>query len=223
MNKRTIKSLLVASALSLATTLPVQAKETSKEKTQEELLKGLKTVSEWCEDVGNSITEKVLDKTQNLKPISYDSLWIITDMPGEDPNEKRHYYIVHKDIYLPNTFFFDAKGNKTEPYDKEATRKYEQISYGSISEVGTSFTIRNDYDLKSNTFTTNFIDFDSTYFYDSSTTAEFDRFTNIFDILPPELQQPTYSSYDILKIAEFLNDYSFEIPTSQYTLSLLPE
>ena len=221
MNKRTIKSLLFASVFSLATTLPVEAKETSK--TQEELLKGLKAVSEWCEDVGNSITEKVLDKTQNLKPISYESLWIITDMPSEDPNEKRHYYLVHKNIHLSDTSFFDVKGNKTASYDKEATRKYEQISYGSISENGTSFTIRNDYDLKSKTFTTNFIDFDSTYFYEPSTTAEFGRFTNIFDILPPELQQPYYSSYDILKIAEFLNDYSYEIPTSHYTLSLLPE
>ena len=94
--------VVLASALVVT---PVHASNTSSDKTSEETLENKlftwgKKLVDWSSKVDQKINDKVVepasDKLSEQEVIKHDSLWLITDMPGVDPNTERHYYFVNK-------------------------------------------------------------------------------------------------------------------------------
>ena len=224
MNKRTAKAILAALSLSiLSPTIEVQANETTNtdiqtEDTQEKLKELGKRALQFFVETGEKADQKkeqvedYMDKTIELNIYKHESLWLITDLPNTNPNEKRHYYFVDKNSpTLKWTTYYDAFGNKVKQNDPTAVRKYEQIRYFAIGDSENRFMIRNDYNLLNNTWTTNYIDFDTEYLWEEETILEFGRFGNMDDIIPKDMQKEKYSNQDLQKILEVINDCEYEM------------
>lgn len=233
MKKRTTQTILFALGLSvLSPTIKAQASETPNieqetEDPQEELKEkakkwGLKAL-EFFVETGEKADQKMeqaedyVDETIELNIYKHESLWLITDMPNTAPNEERHYYFVDKNsIPLKWTTYYDALGNKVKKSDPKAVRKYEQIRYFAIGDSENRFMIRNDYNLLNNTWTTNYVDFDTEYVWEEETELEFGRFINLDDIIPEDMQKEKYSKQDLQEILEILNNCEYELTSDSF-------
>ena len=221
MNKNILKALLFSLCLSSITPIEVSAEEKNYfEFTNEDLKKiadalGNSKIVRFSEKVNEMIQEKAMEPIiEKIKDINYfkpDSLWLVTDIPNENPNEKRNYYFVYNKIcFYKTTTFFDKENNEVDKNNKNAVRKREKALYLSASNPEKTFVMETNYDLVNRTFTTNFVDFNEDYVWEEENQVQYGRFVDILPYIPEELQQDKYDATLLQEIEYILNDCDYK-------------
>lgn len=223
MNKKKIMSALMF-ALCIVAVNPSEVKAKDENYSKEDLKSLTKGLLKWTVNTADDINNKINSKIDEISLYKEESLWLITDIPNVDPSEERHYYFVDTSTKsIVKTFFYDKNGKKVEKNSSKAVRKLETQTYmyATVSHgVEEEFVIQVDYDLIHNTFTTNFVDFDEDYTWDSDLTLEYGRFENVSEIIPEDMRLPKYSDADLENILEVINDCDYELFPSNLKLEL---
>lgn len=208
--------------IGVATTSPtlVNAQEPASteqtDETKEELKEFGKKTLDWFIKANEFVEDKIEKGENAIINYKQESLWLITDTPNIDPNEERNFYFVYNKGNIPYTTFYDAYGNKVEKNSPVAVRKYSQERYAGVAGSDKIFMIRSYYDLKNNTFTTNYVDFDTDYLWEENEPLEFGRFANINDIIPEDMQKEKYTIEDLQEIIAVINDCNYDLsPTTR--------
>lgn len=201
MKKNRLNALLLVLCMCTIYSNQVEAKE-----EQEKFTLDLNELLKKTNDLENSMI-------YNKLPIyKQESLWLITDTPNIDPSEERNYYFIDKNnVKIKATTYYDKNGSEVEEIDETAVRSLEQKQYLPITFKDKSFVIRNNYDLKNGTVTTNFADFDTEYYWEEDIPLEYGRFVDVSEIIPEEKQKEKYSDSDLSEILEIINDPEYEI------------
>lgn len=230
--KRKLKSL---KAILLATSLVLQNPVTSYAKTpavatedktiKDKLSEWGSKFFDWAEKADEKINEEVVDpakeKASEIELYKQESLWLITDMPSESPDEERNYFFVNKNT--PNfkwTYYYDKYGNKVSEDSPNLAKMEIRKMYISLTDTNTVFKIEEWFDYETFTFTINYMDFNKTMPYDGNTEVTYGRFANISDVLPEEYLKEKYSTEDLKEILELINDPDFRLSFADDNLSL---
>ena len=217
--KRTLKSMkaiLLASCLAVSNPITSYAKApvaTSEEASLKDKL------SEWGSkffDCAEKADEKI-----NIEWYKQESLWLITDMPGINPEEERNYFFVNKNT--PNfkrTYYYDKFGNKVSEDSPDLAIMEIRKKYVSLTDPDIVFKIVERFDYKTFTFTINYLDFDKSKPYEEKTEKTYGRFASLKDVLPESYLKEKYSTKDLKEILELINDPSFSLAFYDNSLSL---
>ena len=213
---RFFRTAIIAGALSLVNPVIVEAKEkTFFGYTEDQLKSSAKLFGsklyDWCVEVDEVIQEKAVepikDTLSDIEIYAHDSLWLVTDMPSENPSEKRHYYFINKNTpSIKASYSYDKYGNKVDNDSPRAIKREQREMYVSLTDLETVFKIEYWLDLKTYQFTLNYQDFDEYRLYDEESDCKYGRFTSIEDIVPEELLKEKYSTKDLKEIEEYLNN-----------------
>lgn len=166
--------------------------------------------------------KEIIDETIELNIHKHEDLWLVTDIPNENPSEKRHYYFIDINPLLPQkwTTYYDKNGNKVNKNDPNIARVYEQIRYLAIGDSENRLMMRTDKNLIDGSISINYVDFNTDYTWEEEIPIEFGIFRNLDDIIPKDKQKEKYSKQDLQEVLEILNDLDYEIfPSTALTLN----
>ena len=226
-----IKKAGVVVLASVLVVTPVNASSLDSDKASEETLENKlftwgKKLVDWSSKVDQKINDKVVepasDKLSEQEVIKHDSLWLITDMPGVDPNIERHYYFVNKNMpSIKWTFYYDKNGNKVSRKSSNKAMMEVREMYVSLTDLDTVYKMESYSSYVDNTFTVNYEYLNDTFVYDSDfgdnyTYGVFEDFDFLLD--ENEIKEK-YSLDDLVKLEEKINDLDLEIKSSD-TLKL---
>lgn len=211
MKNKTLKTLLFV--LCFASLLPNEVE--AKEKTANFTIEGLKEAGKKILDKVVEANEAINEKISEIAFYKQESLWLITDIPNVDPSEERNYYFVDTNPLVSFgqiTLYYNQYGDKVSKNDPEVTRKVERTMYPYLTiEVEKTFYMEYEYDLVNNTITTNFVDFNEDYFWDSETLATYGRIVDVSKVIPEDMQKSKYSDEDLTEILNIINDPDYEL------------
>lgn len=233
MNKKIIRTALFALAFSLLSPTYTNAEEEKQTKDEkEEYKENAKQLGKQALDFlikTNDLKEnkiekgiEIYDETVEFNIYKPEDLWLVTDIPNENPSEKRHYYFIDKNPLIPMkwTTYYDNNGNKVSKNDPNVTKIYEQIRYSAIGDSENRLMIRTDKNVMDGTISINYVDFNSDYIWEEEIPIEFGIFKNPNEIIPKDKQKERYSKQDLQEILEILNNLEYEIcPSTTLTLS----
>jgi len=174
------------------------------------------SILEWGENVSSKIEEHVVDpiggKLSEVEMFSHSSLWLITNMPQENPSEKRHYFFVDKNSpKMKWTFYYDKDGKVVSSRDESIDSIEIREMYVSLTDLEETFKIETWLNQDTKTYTVNYADFSKEKLFDDSSNYKYGRFVNIEDIIPEDKIKEKYSMNDLKEILEIINDVSYEI------------
>lgn len=215
MKKKKLQSILFALCFFSLLSNEVYAKEETTNYPKEDIKEFGKKMGKGFLDKVVEANDNINDKISEIALYKQDSLWLITDIPNIDPNEQRNYYFVDANYLFSLTkitLFYNQYGEVVSKNDPKAVRKVERTMYPYLTlEVEETFYMEYEYDLVNNTITTNFVDFNEEYLWDSETTATYGRIADVSLVIPEDIQKPKYSDADLTEILEIINDPEYEL------------
>jgi len=217
MKKNLYRCLLFSSFVSLLSPNFVFAEEKnyfgySKDEWKEFANGAFDTLEKVEKKIDEHVVDPAKEKLSEIPIYAQDSLWLITDMPTENPNEARHYYFIDKNTpSIKQTLYFDQNFKRVSKNDSTVCYKKEKEMFVSLTNLEEVFLIESWYDFQTFTFSVNYVDFDQEQIYDSHTSYRYGRFQNISDLIPLSYQKEKYSTKDLQEILKILNDLDYQI------------
>lgn len=205
---------------SLSFSHPLVAQASDYNKTKQEWLSKAKSLGKKAFDYSLKVEDKVYDKMRSLEVYEANKVWLITDEPTVNPEEKRNYYFVNGSF---------AKGKKTTYYDKynhkvkddSSKKAYATIErfyfIGADTEKG--FMATDTINYKDYTVTTNYVDFNKDYLYDENLDVTYGRILDWASLLPESEIKETYSLEELRTLLDnYFNNYDYALGKEALTL-----
>lgn len=222
---RLVKAMIFGTVLSLGVLPMTTFAEEKKyswihdEDLDEKAKEAGKKIVNWSSEVEQKVNEKLVDPVvefaQSIPFYHHDSLWLITDIPEANPNEKRNYYFVNKNTpTLKWTFYYNEDGRSISKNADDIAKIEIREMYLSVTNPECVFKTEHWLDCKNGTYTVNYVSLDCDNLYSPVDGYDYGKFSEIDDMIPENKRKEKYSTEDLKDILDIINDVDYTISQS---------